>query len=91
MDKAIYSVITGTGCYIPTREIPNQFFLNHEFFDASGKKLTKNNEEIIHQFFDITTRINKRSLMGFIAPEQSTVLLEGGYGNDLILQHEEVL
>ena len=60
MDKAIYSVITGTGCYIPTREIPNQFFLNHEFFDASGKKLTKNNEEIIHQFFDITTIERRR-------------------------------
>ena len=51
MNQAIYSVVTGTGSYVPAREITNQDFLNHEFFDTSGKKLHKDNQEIINQFF----------------------------------------
>ena len=49
-----YSVITGTGSYLPTRRIANQDFLNHEFYDSGGKKLEKDNEEIIDKFLEIT-------------------------------------
>ena len=56
----IYSVITGTGSYIPTRRIKNEDFLNNEFYDASGNKLDKNNQEIIDKFLEITAIKERR-------------------------------
>ncbi len=60
MNSTIYSVITGTGSYIPTRRIKNEDFLNTEFYDASGNKLEKNNQEIIDKFLEITTIKERR-------------------------------
>ena len=51
----IYSVITGTGKYIPTRRIKNDDFLSNEFYETNGKKLEKSNEEIVDKFLEITT------------------------------------
>lgn len=50
----IYSVITGTGSYIPTRVVQNEDFLKNEFYDKEGKRLEKSNEEIIQKFEEIT-------------------------------------
>ena len=50
----IYSVITGSGSYLPTRKIPNQFFADHQFFEPDGTLIAKNNEEIIRKFQAIT-------------------------------------
>ncbi|MCK5823627.1 MAG: ketoacyl-ACP synthase III, partial [Bacteroidales bacterium] len=58
--SSIYSVITGTGSYIPTRRIKNEDFLNNEFYDATGKKIDKNNQEIIDKFLEITTIKERR-------------------------------
>ncbi|MFO8055099.1 MAG: ketoacyl-ACP synthase III [Bacteroidales bacterium] len=55
MNKSIYSVITGTGSYIPTQRIQNKDFLNSEFYESDGKKIEKSNEEIIQKFSEITT------------------------------------
>ncbi|RLD23937.1 MAG: ketoacyl-ACP synthase III, partial [Bacteroidetes bacterium] len=60
MSKSIYSIITGTGSYIPTRRIPNKDFLDKEFYDASGKKLEKSNEEIVKKLEEITTIAERR-------------------------------
>jgi len=60
MNKWIYTVITGTGSYIPTKHIRNEDFLKNEFYDSDGKKLEKDNEEIIGKFFDITTISERR-------------------------------
>ncbi|MGA1977654.1 MAG: ketoacyl-ACP synthase III [Bacteroidales bacterium] len=60
MNKSIYSVITGTGNYIPSRCIKNEDFLINEFYDADGKKLPKENQEIIDKFFEITTISERR-------------------------------
>lgn len=60
MDGTIYSVITGTGSYIPTRQISNEAFLANEFYDTDGKKLEKPNQEIIDKFFEITTIAERR-------------------------------
>ncbi len=54
VDKEYYSVIIGSGSYLPTRIIRNEDFLTHDFFDAEGVKLTKDNTEIIRRFKDIT-------------------------------------
>ncbi|SMO89643.1 3-oxoacyl-ACP synthase III family protein [Gracilimonas mengyeensis] len=54
MSTSTYSVIRGTGSYIPTRRITNEAFLDNDFFDANGKPLAKENAEIIQKFFEIT-------------------------------------
>ncbi|MBN2419964.1 MAG: ketoacyl-ACP synthase III [Deltaproteobacteria bacterium] len=48
------SIITGTGCYIPTRRIENSYFLNSEFFTAGHEKMTKANEDIVNKLQEIT-------------------------------------
>ncbi len=60
MKENIYSVITGTGSYIPTRRIRNKDFLNNEFYDTDGSKLSKPNQEIIDKFIEITTIAERR-------------------------------
>ncbi len=60
MKEAIYSVITGTGSYIPTRRVKNEEFNNTEFYDTDGTKLNKTNEEIIDKFLEITTIAERR-------------------------------
>jgi 3-oxoacyl-[acyl-carrier-protein] synthase-3 len=54
MEKKKYSVIVGSGSYIPTRKIFNSDFLKHQFFGPDGLKLEKEDEEIIKQFQQIT-------------------------------------
>ena len=60
MQTTIYSVITGTGNYIPSKSIRNEDFLTNEFYDADGKKLEKTNQEIIDKFLEITTIEERR-------------------------------
>ena len=60
MNSSIYSVITGTGSYIPSRRIKNEDFLTNEFYDIDGKKLEKTNQEIIDKFLEITTIAERR-------------------------------
>ena len=48
------SIITGTGCYIPTQKIANAFFLDHEFYGPDGTRLARPNAEIIAKFQEIT-------------------------------------
>ena len=48
------SIITGTGCYIPTRRIENNHFLKTEFYNASNEKITKANKDIVATLEDIT-------------------------------------
>ncbi|RZK59533.1 MAG: ketoacyl-ACP synthase III [Pedobacter sp.] len=55
----IYSVITGTGSYIPENIISGDHFLNASFFD-NGIKLDKENSEIINKFSEITEIVERR-------------------------------
>ena len=50
MPGAFYSVITGSGRYIPKRIVTNQQFLENEFYNASGEKFLKSNEDVIDKF-----------------------------------------
>jgi len=36
MNSTVYSVITGTGSYIPSERIRNENFLTNEFYDIDG-------------------------------------------------------
>lgn len=54
MDTSLYSVIIGSGSYIPTLRISNDDFLNHVFYDKDGTVLSKSNKDIIQQFAKIT-------------------------------------
>lgn len=56
----INSVITGTGRFIPSRRIKNEDFLNHDFFDDSGKKIATPNKAILEKFKAITTIEERR-------------------------------
>ncbi len=52
--KKIYSIITGTGSYIPENIVKNTDFLNHVFYDALGNVIDKPPEEIIQKIEEIT-------------------------------------
>lgn len=54
MKKQPFAVITGTGCYIPPRKVPNSAFLDHTFLDTDGNPFDRSNEEIIQKFEAIT-------------------------------------
>jgi 3-oxoacyl-[acyl-carrier-protein] synthase-3 len=60
MNKTIYSVITGTGSYIPPKSIKNDDFLGNVFYEKDGRILEKTNREIIDKFFEITTIAERR-------------------------------
>ena len=61
MTKRIYTRIIGTGCYIPSRIIKNDYFKDYQFFDPSSKAVfDKSNEEIISKFEEITNIKERR-------------------------------
>ena len=60
MSSSIYSIITGTGSYIPTSIIKNEDFLNHEFYEKDGEKIQKSNREIIDKLEEISTISERR-------------------------------
>ncbi len=60
MSKNIYTVIVGTGSYIPTKVVHNTDFLKNEFYDSIGKRIDKTNEEIIKKFEEITGITERR-------------------------------
>lgn len=53
--KSIYSTITGTGSYIPTKRVKNEDFLHHTFYESDGTPIEKVPQEIIDKFAQITT------------------------------------
>ncbi|RZK41590.1 MAG: ketoacyl-ACP synthase III [Pedobacter sp.] len=55
----IYSVIAGTGSYIPDNIISGDHFMGASFFD-NGVKLDKENVEIINKFSEITEIVERR-------------------------------
>jgi len=54
MNIKYFSIITGTGSYIPKNIIKNIDFLNNIFYDSTGNKIDKENRDIIEKFLQIT-------------------------------------
>ena len=50
----MHSRITGSGSYIPSRDIPNAYFDNHLFLQPDGTPFPYNQEEITRKFKAIT-------------------------------------
>ncbi len=48
------AIIKGTGSYIPETVIKNNFFLDKDFYEENGEKVTTENEKIIEKFKKIT-------------------------------------
>src|SRR5690606_1113006 len=55
-----YSVITGSGSYIPSRCLTNSDFLERDFLDADGRPFEKTNLDLVDKFFEITTIAERR-------------------------------
>jgi len=61
MTKRVYTKIVGTGSYIPSRTIGNDYFSNYTFFDPCSKEpFEKSNDEIIGKFKEITNISERR-------------------------------
>jgi len=60
MSHSLYTVIRGTGHYLPALHVKNEDFLRHEFLDEGGVPLDKTNREIIEKFEEITTIAERR-------------------------------
>ena len=54
------SIITGTGCYIPTVKVLNNQFLGNDFYDANGIKIAKANVDIVNKLQEITCISERR-------------------------------
>ncbi|HLW21396.1 MAG TPA: ketoacyl-ACP synthase III [Cyclobacteriaceae bacterium] len=54
MSETIYSIITGSGKYLPSKIIENSFFLDSEFYKQDGEKNTKPIENIVSTLQKIT-------------------------------------
>lgn len=79
MEKKVYSVIVGTGSCVPSRRVLNSEFLDKTFFDGSGERLKKGNQETIDKLAEITGIRERRyaaedqlsSDLGFLAAEDA--------------------
>ncbi|MDX9940946.1 MAG: ketoacyl-ACP synthase III [Bacteroidales bacterium] len=49
-----YSIIKGTGSFVPEVVVKNEAFLQNKFYEKNGVPLEKSNEEIIEKFREIT-------------------------------------
>jgi len=60
MATKLYSVITGTGNFIPAQRVGNEEFLDNKFYDSEGQSFDNTNREIIDKFIEITTIAERR-------------------------------
>jgi len=54
MKDTFFSIITGTGRYIPSQIVRNENFIKNEFYSSSGERIEKPNDEIIQKLQQIT-------------------------------------
>lgn len=81
MSGTIYSIITGTGSYIPSKLVKNEDFLDNKFYEKDGNILDKPNREIIDKLEEISTISERRyvtkdlvtSDIAFFAAEKALV------------------
>ncbi len=57
---ARYTVIAGSGSYLPKNIIKNEGFYSQTFLDQNGQSFSKSSEEIVQKFQEITTITERR-------------------------------
>ncbi|MHB9054564.1 MAG: 3-oxoacyl-ACP synthase III family protein [Paludibacteraceae bacterium] len=57
---SIYSIITGTGSYLPEKIVKNEDFLSNEFYERNGERIFTPTTQIIEKFKEITTIETRR-------------------------------
>jgi len=60
MSKKIYSIIKGSGYYLPPNVIKNEFFLDRKFYNPDGTPIETDPQEIIQKFYEITEIVERR-------------------------------
>ncbi len=55
MPKKIYSIISGTGSFIPSKTVSNEQFLDNVFYGPTGKRISESSKEIVDKFKEDTT------------------------------------
>lgn len=68
MNPNRYTIIKGTGSYIPERIVKNEAFLQHKFYEKNGLPMEKPTEEIIEKFKEITEIEERR----YVRDDQNT-------------------
>jgi 3-oxoacyl-[acyl-carrier-protein] synthase-3 len=72
MKNRLYTVIIGSGSYIPPVRIDNDYYLDFCFFDpATRQPFEKENREIIDKFYEITNIAERRHS----TPEETTSVI----------------
>lgn len=79
--SAIYSVVTGSGKYIPKRVVKNEDFHSNVFYENNGEKVKKKNSIIAAKFKEITTIEERRYItddlltsdIAFFAAEEAII------------------
>jgi 3-oxoacyl-[acyl-carrier-protein] synthase-3 len=79
MSTKIYSVITGTGSYIPSKVVKNEDFIQNVFYESNGVIIDKSGQDIADKFLEITTIAERRYItddlttsdMAFFAAEKA--------------------
>ena len=65
MEKKTYSVITGTGSYIPSRVVKNEDFENNVFYESNGTIIDKSGKVILLDF-DKAIRFNASNIKNYV-------------------------
>ncbi|HMB69148.1 MAG TPA: ketoacyl-ACP synthase III [bacterium] len=60
MRSGTRSIIVGTGSHVPERNVRNDDFLQHEFYDSDGDPLQRPAAEVIEKFAKITGILERR-------------------------------
>jgi len=77
MEKKLYSVIVGTGSYVPVRRVSNSDFLDKALFDGSGERLKKGNRETIDKLAEITGIRERRHVTDDLVTSDIAALAAG--------------
>jgi len=86
----IYSVIKGSGCYVPPLTVPNSAFVDRLFLNEDGTPIQSSGEEIVTKFEQITDISQRRlaeaqhttSDLGAFAAEEA--IKDAGYDREKI-------
>lgn len=77
MKKRLSTIIIGTGNYLPSKKIFNEYFLKNKFYDKTKNPIKKSNQEIVSKFKEITGISERRyvineltSEIGFLAAKE---------------------